>query len=53
MVAYPFNFGLSMKLVVGELVGDAGDLTVYVTGDVEIDVEKLRRICVTSMKRVR
>jgi hypothetical protein len=56
IVAYPANFVFVGKLV-GERVGDAGDvtgdLTVYVTGDVEIDVEKLRRICEKSMNRVR
>jgi hypothetical protein len=56
-VAYPFNFVSVGYLVVSDLLGDAGDvtgdLTVYVTGDVEIDCEKLRRICVKSMNRVR
>jgi hypothetical protein len=56
MVAYPFNFVFVGKLVgegVRDVTGDVtGDLTEYATGDVEIDVEKLRRISVKSMNRV-
>ena len=47
MVAYPVNL-VSVGKLGGERFGDAsdvtGDLTVYVTGDAEIDVEKLRLI---------
>lgn len=42
-----------MKSVVGDLVGDPGDLTGDLTGDVEIEVEELRQISVKSMNRVR
>jgi hypothetical protein len=58
MVAYPVNIVSVGRLVVAERVrevtGDVtGDLTVYVIGDAEIDVEKLRRISVKSVNRVK
>ena len=52
-MAYPSNLGPEMKSVVGDLVGDPGDLTGDLTGDVEIEVEELRQISVKSMNRVR